>query len=89
MGEFNVGHVLLFLVGAFLAYHTMNKLEGYSSKEECVRLCPQGCENPIVRSTAFGYLDEDKCKNGCGSSYCPSFWGVPLRGTDLGNLIGK
>ena len=35
MGEMNVEHVLLFLVGAFLVYHMMKKIEGYESMKEC------------------------------------------------------
>ena len=35
MGEMKVEHVLLFLVGAFLVYHMMKKIEGYESMKEC------------------------------------------------------
>lgn len=66
----------------------INKFEGFSSREECVSLCPGLCENPVARA-AFGYLHEDKCKNECGDSYCYYLWGIPLRGTDVSNLIGS
>ena len=89
MRKIKCKHILIFIVGAYLIYHMMNKnkIEGFSSKAECVSLCPGACENPVVRVSAFGYLNEDECKNGCGESYCPSFWRIPLRGTDVNNLI--
>ena len=66
----------------------MGKFEGYSSIEECREKCPHDCGNPVFRSAAFQYFHEDECRLFCGSEYCPSYWELPLRGEDWGNLIG-
>mgnify|MGYP000846962314 CR=1 FL=1 len=78
--------VLLFFSWCFLVYHMRGNIEGYLSSEECVQLCPQDCENPVVRA-ALRYTDENKCKAGCGSSYCPTGWWAPLLGRDVGALL--
>ena len=50
MGEMKVEHVLLFLVGAFLAYHMMKKIEGL--------YCPLGC---IQKEHCSSPSDLDAC----------------------------
>jgi len=83
MGEMKVEHVLLFLVGAFLAYHMMGncgckRVEGFKCDKS-----PGGvgcdCEENIDCASGWCYIDYGTCQN-------PNYPNDPLNGVEANAL---